>query len=119
MQLNFQSEKPIYLQIAENLEDAIFTGVYAEEEQVPSTTELSVALNINPATVLKGINLLVEEDILYKKRGIGMFVQRGARGKIMQKRREAFSKDFIKPLLEEAQKLGLSKEELKEFIERG
>ena len=67
MQLNTQSEIPIYLQIAAGLEDGIFIGAYPEETQVPSTTELSVALQINPATVLKGINRLVEEGILYKK----------------------------------------------------
>ena len=86
MQLNTQSEIPIYLQIAAGLEDGIFIGAYPEETQVPSTTELSVALQINPATVLKGINRLVEEGILYKKRGVGMFVSQGAQEKIREKR---------------------------------
>lgn len=119
MNLDFTSDKPIYLQIADSLEDAIFTSVYAEEEQVPSTTELSVSLKINPATVLKGMSLLVEEDILYKKRGIGMFVKSGARDKILKKRQSTFQRLYIKPLLEEAKKLGLSKEEIKDLIERG
>ena len=74
MQINFQSEIPIYLQIARQLEEAILMGIYPEETQVPSTTELSTGLQINPATVLKGMNQLVADGIIYKKRGIGMFV---------------------------------------------
>ena len=67
----------IYLQIAHMIEDDILRGIYREEEQVPSTNELARALRINPATAAKGINLLVEQGILYKRRGIGMFVAPG------------------------------------------
>ena len=68
----------IYLQIAQMLEDDILRGVCREEEQVPSTNELAREYNINPATAVKGINLLVAEGVLYKRRGIGMFVAPGA-----------------------------------------
>ncbi|HIY28047.1 MAG TPA: GntR family transcriptional regulator [Firmicutes bacterium] len=119
MQLNTQSEIPIYLQIAAGLEDGIFIGAYPEETQVPSTTELSVALQINPATVLKGINRLVEEGILYKKRGVGMFVSQGAQEKIREKRQDAFFESYIRPLVSEAKKLGLSQEKLEKLLERG
>ena len=78
MYINFDSEKPIFLQIAEGLEDSILSGVYPEESQIPSITEFSVAYRINPAPALKGINVLVDEGIVYKKRGIGMFVKSGA-----------------------------------------
>ena len=64
----------IYLQIAQMLENDILRNIYREEEQVPSTNELARGYSINPATAAKGINLLVAEGILYKKRGIGMFV---------------------------------------------
>ena len=70
----------IYLQIAQMLEDDILRGVYREEEQVPSTNELSRVYHINPATAAKGLNLLSAEGILYKRRGIGMFVLRGGAG---------------------------------------
>ena len=63
MKLNFDDEKPVFLQIAEGMEDAILTGVFQEESQIPSTTELSVTYKINPATALKGINLLVDAGI--------------------------------------------------------
>lgn len=87
MKLDFESEIPIYIQIAEALEDGVLSGGFPEETQVPSTTELSVAYKINPATVLKGMNLLVEEGVLYKRRGVGMFVQSGAESRIRAKRR--------------------------------
>ena len=94
-------EKPIFLQIAEQIEDSIFTGVYGEEERIPSTNEIAALLNINPHTVLKGVNLLVEEDILYKKRGLGMFVKEGAREKIRNKRKNAFFEQYIERLIQE------------------
>lgn len=119
MVFKFSDDKPIYIQIAEQLEDAIFTGTFPEETQIPSTTELSVSLQINPATVLKGMNILVSENIIYKKRGLGMFVTSGATEKIRKKRQESFYEDFISPLVSEASKLGLSKDEINSLIERG
>ena len=106
----------IYLQIAQMLEDDILRGVYREEEQVPSTNELARGYNINPATAAKGINLLVDEGILYKKRGIGMFVAEGAKEHIIEKRRDAFYENYVKSLLEEAKSLGISSEQLVDMI---
>ena len=68
MYINPNSEKPIFIQIAEQLEDSIFTGIFSEETKIPSTNEISALLNINPHTVLKGMNMLVDEEIIYKKR---------------------------------------------------
>lgn len=119
MIFRFTDDKPLYIQIAEQLEDAIFTGTFPEETQIPSTTELSVSLQINPATVLKGMNILVSENVIYKKRGLGMFVSTGATEKIRNKRQESFYEDFISPLVSEASKLGLSKDEINSLIERG
>ena len=73
MQINPNTDKPIFIQIAEQLEDSIFTGVFPEETKVPSTNEISALFNINPHTVLKGMNMLVDEEILYKKRGLGIY----------------------------------------------
>ena len=108
----------IYLQIAQMLEDDILRGVYREEEQVPSTNELARAYNINPATAAKGINLLVSDGILYKRRGIGMFVSPGAGEKVKEKRRAAFYDGYIKPLAGEARSLGLTGEELAAMIRK-
>lgn len=111
-------DKPLYVQIAEQLEDAIFTGAYEEETQIPSTTELSVSLQMNPATVLKGMNILVAENIIYKKRGLGMFVSSGAIERIKQKRQENFYDNYVLPLLDEAKKLGLTEDEIISLIEK-
>lgn len=119
MVFRFSDDKPLYIQIAEQLEDAIFTGAYPEETQIPSTTDLSVSLQINPATVLKGMNILVAENIIYKKRGLGMYVSTGATERIRKKRQENFYENFISPLVSEAQKLGLNKDEINALIERG
>ena len=108
----------IYLQIAQMLEDDILRGVYREEEQVPSTNELARAYNINPATAAKGINLLVSDGILYKRRGIGMFVSPGAGEKVKDKRRAAFYDGYIKPLAGEARSLGLTGEQVAAMIQK-
>ena len=110
--MNFDGEKPIYLQIAEQIEDAILTEAFPEETQIPSTTEISVTYKMNPATALKGINLLVDAGTVYKKRGLGMFVARGAKKKLMEKRKQEFYNRYIVSLLEEAGKLGISRREL-------
>ncbi len=109
-------EKSIYLQISEMIENDILRNVLLEEEKVPSTNELAKFFKINPATAAKGINLLVDEGILYKKRGIGMFVTQGAKQAVKKKRKDAFYDNFIKSLLVEAASLGISEEELIEMI---
>lgn len=114
-----QDERPIFVQLAELLEDAILSGAYAEEEQAPSITEISVTYKMNPATALKGVNRLVEEGLLYKKRGLGMFVAAGAREKLAARRRERFYRDYVRPMLREAGRLGLDKAELEAMMERG
>ena len=108
----------IYLQIAQMLEDDILRGVYREEEQVPSTNELARTYNINPATAAKGINLLVADGILYKKRGIGMFVAPGAEEAVRQKRKAAFYDGYIKPMVKEGASLSLTGEELMAMVRR-
>ena len=82
MRINFSSQTPIFVQVQQGLEDEILSGVYQEGEQIPSITELAASYKINPATALKGINLLVDAGIVYKKRGIGMFVCEGALQKL-------------------------------------
>ena len=104
MHIDQNMEKPIFIQIAEQLEDSIFTGIFPEETKLPSTNEISALLNINPHTVLKGMNILVDEEIIYKKRGLGMFVKEGAVLKIRQKRQGQFYQQYVEALIEEAVK---------------
>lgn len=106
----------LYLQIAKMLEDGILRGIYPEETQVPSTNELARTLCINPATGAKGLNLLVEEGILYKRRGIGMFVAQGAAARIRAKRREEFMEQYVKPMAAEARQLGITAQDLQAML---
>ena len=109
-------EKSISIQIKEMIEDDILRDVLLEEERVPSTNELARLYAINPATAAKGVNLLVDEGILYKKRGIGMFVATGAKAQIQGKRREQFYDNYVKSLMAEAMSLGITKKELVAMI---
>ncbi|MBE6839426.1 MAG: GntR family transcriptional regulator [Ruminococcus sp.] len=118
MLINANSDKPIFVQISEGIEDAIISGVFPEETQIPSTTEISAQYKINPATALKGINILVESGVIYKKRGVGMFVSQGATAKILSVRQKEFFDSYIKTLLGEAKKLNITKEEIIKMIER-
>lgn len=108
----------IYLQIAQMMENDILRGIYAEEEQVPSTNELARRFCINPATAAKGVNLLVDEGVLYKKRGIGMFVSAGAVAAIREKRKAAFYEQYVKSLVSEAENLQITQAELLDMIRR-
>ena len=117
--VNFTGETPIFVQIAELLEDAILSGAYGEETQVPSITEFSVAYKINPATALKGVNLLVDAGYLYKRRGVGMFVAAGARERILAARRERFYRNFVLSTVRESKRLEIGAAELLEMTKRG
>ena len=118
MKLILNEDEPIFIQISKAIEDEILTDSIKEDEQVPSTTELSRLYNINPATVLKGMNILVDKNILYKKRGLGMLENRGAKNNIKLLRKESFKNKFIKNLIEEANKLDIDKDELLEMIKQ-
>jgi GntR family transcriptional regulator len=111
--------KPIFVQIQEGIEDMILSGSFPEETQIPSTTEISTNYRINPATALKGINLLVDGGILYKKRGIGVFVKEGAVHVLSQKRRQSFGEDYVAPMVAEARRLAITEPELIKMIQKG
>lgn len=114
--IDFSGEKPIFLQIAEGLADAVLSGALQEGEQLPSITELSVQYTINPATALKGINLLVDQGVAYKKRGVGMFVSEGARAILQKKRQGEFSARFVAALVAEAKRLGVARQALLDMV---
>ncbi|MBH1940691.1 GntR family transcriptional regulator [Mobilitalea sibirica] len=119
MMIDFNDDRPIFIQIAEGIEDAILSGAFPEESQIPSITEFSVNYRINPATALKGITMLVDSGIVYKKRGLGMFVSKGAVEKLKNSRKEQFYDHYIKNMLEEAKRLQLTREDIILMIERG
>ena len=111
-------EKSIYIQISEMIENDILRDVLLEDERVPSTNELAKLYAINPATAAKGINILVDAGILYKKRGIGMFVSDGAKEVIRTKRKAQFYENYVSEIVNEAKTLGITKAELIAGIEK-
>lgn len=112
----YSENLPIYVRIAEGIKDHILSGDLKEGEQVISTTQLSSEYNISIATVNKGINLLVADGYLFKKRGIGMFVKEGAIERLIEERRKAFRDNYVKSLLIEARRLRYSAEELQAIV---
>ena len=112
----YSENLPIYVRIAEGIKDHILSGDLKEGEQVISTTQVSNEYNISIATVNKGINLLVADGYLFKKRGIGMFVQEGAVNRLIEERRQAFKERYVKSLLVEAKRLRYSVEELQAIV---
>ncbi|MGM1018314.1 MAG: GntR family transcriptional regulator [Actinomycetota bacterium] len=104
--------KPLFLQIAEQIEDSILDGSLDEETKAPSTNELAAFYRINPATAAKGVAMLTDKGVLYKRRGIGMFVAAGAHELVRRERRAAFADRYIDPLIAEARALGLGADDL-------
>ncbi len=119
MEYLIDENRPIFLQIAERIEEDILAGRLAEEEQVPSTNQFAALYQINPATAAKGVNLLVDQGILYKKRGMGMFVATGSRERLMEKRRELFFEQYVVAMLREAKRLGIEEEQVIAMIQKG
>ena len=109
---------PIFRQIAAQIENAVVDGSLPEENQAPSSNELAAFHRINPATAAKGLNQLAADGVLYKKRGLGMFVATGAREQLLKRRRSEFAEQFVRPLMDEAAKLGITGRELSTMIDR-
>jgi GntR family transcriptional regulator len=113
----FVGEGPIFQQLAAKIADDIVGGTYPEETAVPSATDFALFHQMNPATASKGVNMLVELGVLYKKRGIGMFVATGAREILLRMRRDEFRAQYIRPLLREAAVLDIAPSELHTMID--
>lgn len=108
---------PIFIKISEGIKDHILSGDIKEGEKLPSTTQISSEYDINIATVNKGVNVLVSEGIVYKKRGIGMFVNEGAVDKLIEERRKTYKEKYIVSALEEAKRLKYTVEELQAMVQ--
>ena len=115
----FDGRDPIYLQIANGIKDDVLTGTLKEDEQVMSTNQYAAFYQINPATAAKGFAQLVDEGVLYKKRGIGMFVSPDARARLRSQRRERFFADVVDPMLAEARMVGVDVAEIVAHIQGG
>lgn len=112
----FDGREPIYLQIADRIRADVVSGALEEGEQVMSTTQYATTYRINPATAAKAFAELVDEGVLHKRRGIGMFVSDGARERLVAERRERFFSDVLEPAAAEARVLGIPVEMLVERL---
>lgn len=116
MNFNTDSMKPIYIQISEWLENQILNDSIAEDEKMYSQYQLAEMYNINPATAGKGLTILLNQNILYKKRGLGMFVSPQAKELIFKKRKDETLRRLVLELITEANRLNLSEDELFQLI---
>lgn len=107
---------PLFVQVAERLAAEIADGGLAEGERAPSSNELAGFYRINPATAAKGINMLIDDGFLEKRRGVGMFVAAGARRRLLDERRRRFAERYVEPMVLEAGRLGIGTGELVELI---
>ncbi|MCM3568585.1 GntR family transcriptional regulator [Neobacillus mesonae] len=112
MALNLDGTRPIYIQLSEWLENEILDGNFNSDQKIYSQYQLADIFNINPATAAKGLNILAEEQILYKKRGLGMFVAGNAKDMILSKRKNQTLKRLVQEIVMEAHRLNVSKQEL-------
>jgi len=112
----FHDRSPIYLQIADGIKNDILGGSLKEDEQVMSTNQYAAFYRINPATAAKGFAQLVDEGVLYKKRGIGMFVSPDAREKLRAARHERFFAEVVEPMLDEAKRVGIGVDEITHYL---
>ncbi len=114
--LNTEGTKPIYVQIAEWIETEILNGNFKKDDKVNSQYQLAEMFNINPATAGKGLMILMDENVIYKKRGLGMFVSIDAKKNIINKRKEQTLKRLVQELVLEAKYLDVDEKELLEMI---
>lgn len=112
MHLDSTSLVPLYQQIADNLRAGILDGRYPESSQIPSTTQISRDEQMNPATVLKGVNQLVDAGLVEKRRGLGMFVIPGAAEKVKATKRQEFITIQLQILVKDAQRLDIGLDDL-------
>jgi DNA-binding transcriptional regulator YhcF (GntR family) len=110
--------RPIFAQVAEQLESRIVDGSLPEAEHIPSINELAKFYRINPATALKGVNVLVDQGVLYKQRGIGMFVAEGARAMLLARRKADFQAQYVAAMVSEARRLGMTAAEIIDMVTR-
>jgi DNA-binding transcriptional regulator YhcF (GntR family) len=115
---NLNNDKPIFIKIMEMIEDNILSGVYKTDDIIISTTQISKLLSVNPTTAVKAVSNLADEGLLYKRRGIGMCVESGAREKILSRRKKVFCGETVTAFWEEAKKLGITEDELIKIIRR-
>ena len=114
----FNNQRPLYMQLREIIEEAILNDVLKSDEAIPSIRVLSKDYQLNPITVTNAIDVLVDGGILYKKRGIGMFVSEDAKNKIKIQQFDGFKSNEMVVTLEKAKLLGISRQEIEAIVNK-
>lgn len=110
--MDFKSNQPIYIQIADRLSDEILSGLYAEGERIPGVREYSALLEVNVNTMVKAYDLLAQQEVIFQKRGMGYFVAPDARSIILEARRKYFKETALPDFFKQLQLLNISIEEI-------
>lgn len=118
MSVQLNDKKPIFEQIKDWISDQIISENLKPDDRIPSTNEIVEFYKVNHLTVAKGVNQLADQGVIYKKRGVGMFVAPDAREKLMEERKQSFVEDYLKPMMDEAKKLGLTQKEIEVLISK-
>jgi GntR family transcriptional regulator len=113
----FDGPEPIYIQIADQIRAQILSGDLREEAQVMSTTQYATTFRINPATAAKAFGILVDEGLIEKRRGLGMFVAAGAHERLLDEHRTAYLDEVFRPAVEQADLLGIPRATLVTYLE--
>ncbi|MGE4454670.1 MAG: GntR family transcriptional regulator [Sphaerochaeta sp.] len=116
--MQFNTQSPIYLQIAEYIHDLILSNVWEDGQRIPSVRDMAMELEVNPNTVIRTYSLLQEEGTLENQRGIGYFTAKDARTLVLQKRREHFLKRELPALFETMERLGLTVQDLQRYADK-
>lgn len=112
--MTFTNDKPIYIQMADRLCDEILSGVYQDDDRIPSVREYAVLLEVNTNTAVKAYEQLAREEVIYNKRGLGYFVTKGAKKQILKERKKAFMKERLPELFRQMQLLDISMDDVTE-----
>ncbi len=112
--MNFNNDKAIYIQIADRLCDEILAGTYQDDERIPSVREYAVLLQVNTNTAVKAYDELARSEIIYNKRGLGYFVTKGAKKKILKERKQLFMKEKLPEMFRHMLLLGIDISEIGE-----
>jgi len=115
--MKFDETMPIYLQIKEEIENAIISGALKEDDVIPSIRLLAQQYRLNPQTISNAVSELLHEGYLYKKRGIGMFVQSGSREKLKKYRSDEYRNNDLKKIIIKGRSLGLKRDDLVSIID--
>ena len=112
MEINWNNKEPIYLQLRDRLVELIMDGLLLEGDALPSVRQISSEQRINPITVSKAIQMLVDEELVEKKRGLGMYVVTGAKDKLARQEKTKFLNEEWPQIEERIERLGLGLDDL-------